>query len=59
MTKRVAMLLIVTCLLFGNLLVAQTGSDTKSAEHKQDTGLKGKFYRLDYVLRDGWIERDQ
>jgi hypothetical protein len=52
MMKRAAMLLIATCLIFGNLIVAQTTSDTKSAEHKQDAGLKGKFYRLDYVLRE-------
>ena len=52
MMKRFSILLIMTCLMLGNVLVAQTSSETKSAEQKQDAGLKGKFYRLDYVLRE-------
>jgi hypothetical protein len=51
MMKR-TLLLMVTCLIFGNVLVAQTSGETKPAEQKQEAGFKGKFYRLDYVLRE-------
>jgi hypothetical protein len=53
MMKRAAMLLMVTCLILGGTLIAQSTSEVKSAERKQEASeFKGKFYRLDYVLRE-------
>jgi hypothetical protein len=53
MMKRSAMLLMMGMMILGNVLVAQTSSDVKTQEKIQEASqFKGKFYRLDYVLRE-------